>query len=60
MHNAQRFPQHFHLASFPWLEALVLAPCSILAAAGVRVPWTAAVLVLDELHDSAELIWSQT
>lgn len=36
-----------------------MAPCALLAAAGVKVPWTASALVLDMLYDDAALIYNQ-
>ncbi len=46
-------------AGFPWLGALVFAPCALLAALGVQVPITASVMTLDMLWNSASLIWNQ-
>jgi hypothetical protein len=45
--------------SFPWFGILVLLPCALLTAAGVKVLWGGTVLVLYEAYDSAYLIWTQ-
>ncbi len=43
--RAQKYPRHYKTVQFPWLEVLVLTPCAVLAALGVKVPWTASALV---------------
>ena len=52
LRRAKRFPQHYKSTRFPWLEAFVLTPCAILAALGIKVPWTATALVS---HDNNQL-----
>lgn len=44
---------------FPWLGLLLILPCSLLAAVGVRVPITGGILVLDMLRESSSMIWTQ-
>ena len=45
LQRAQRYPKHYRPTRFPWLEVVVLTPCAVLAALGVKVPWTASALV---------------
>ncbi len=45
MKRAQKYPRHYRTVRFPWLEVLILTPCAVLAALGVKVPWTASALV---------------
>jgi hypothetical protein len=55
-----QWPGQYPDAWFPFIDTCVIAPCALLAGLGFRVPWTASVLVLDMLYDSAALIWTQT
>ncbi|GAB4821229.1 hypothetical protein N2152v2_008275 [Parachlorella kessleri] len=57
--RAQRWPQHYIPARFPWFGVSVLLPCALLTAAGCGVLWGGSLLVLYEAYDSGHLIWSQ-
>jgi hypothetical protein len=58
--RARRFPDRYPSPSFPYVEVVLLLPCSVLAIFGWRVPITGSILVLDMLKDSGNLIWNQT
>ena len=57
LRRAQKYPRHYKTVRFPWLEVLVLTPCAVLAALGVKVPWTASALVCSVVvRDSAVMM----
>ncbi|PSC68068.1 family transcriptional regulator [Micractinium conductrix] len=57
LERARRWPQYYPAPRFPWFSCTVLLPCAVLAALGVRVLWTASVLVAYEALDSLQLVW---
>lgn len=47
------------ISSAAHAQVLVLAPCALLAASGVKPMWTAGPLVIDMVYDSWNLILTQ-
>lgn len=54
-----KFPERYPPVPFPYLSLLILLPCVVLIAVGVKIHLSASVLMVNTVKDTASLLQQQ-